>query len=96
MTTSVYVRKAYDLEFCTQKEKTIKTMKGLAVPNNQRRKARKWRITLIQLHTTKLGIVVFFLGLIANTPEKPPADTMLSGKIMASPDKVSQYFISTS
>jgi hypothetical protein len=33
--------KRYFKEFCTQKMKANKTMKGQAVPNHRRRKARK-------------------------------------------------------
>jgi hypothetical protein len=33
--------------------KANKTMKEQATLNHRRRKARKWRVTLIQLHTIK-------------------------------------------
>jgi hypothetical protein len=41
-------------EFCTQKVKANKTVKGQAVQNYRRRKGKKKGVTLIQLHIIKL------------------------------------------
>jgi hypothetical protein len=41
------------MEFYTQKMNANKTMTGQAAPNHRRRKGKKVKVTLIQLHTTK-------------------------------------------
>jgi hypothetical protein len=45
--------KRFFKEFCTQKVKANRTMKGQVVPNYREEKSRNQRITLIQLHTNK-------------------------------------------